>query len=57
MITQHELETRLWAAANSPRGPVDPADSKASIFPLLFYTRLSDGWDERQLPSQAAPSA
>ena len=36
-LTQQELEGRLWAAANSLRGPVDPADFKAYIFPLLFY--------------------
>lgn len=46
MITQQGLEARLWAAANSLRGPVDPSDFKAYIFPLLFYKRLSDGWDE-----------
>ncbi len=45
MISQQELESRLWAAANSLRGPVDPSDFKAYIFPLLFY-KLSDGWDE-----------
>ena len=46
MITQQELESRLWAAANSLRGPVDPSDFKAYIFPLLFYKRISDAWDE-----------
>ena len=46
MITQQELESRLWAAANSLRGPVDPSDFKAYIFPLLFFKRISDGWDE-----------
>ncbi len=45
-LTQQELESRLWAAANSLRGPVDPADFKAYIFPLLFYRRISDTWDE-----------
>jgi type I restriction enzyme M protein len=45
-ISQQELESRLWAAANSLRGPVDPSDFKAYIFPLLFYKRLSDAWDE-----------
>src|SRR6187200_2077234 len=44
--TQQELEGRLWAAANSLRGPVDPADFKAYIFPLLFYKRVSDAWDD-----------
>jgi hypothetical protein len=28
-LTISELESRLWAAANSLRGPVDPADFKA----------------------------
>ncbi len=45
-ITQQELETRLWDAANSLRGPVDPSDFKAYMFPLLFFKRLSDAWDE-----------
>jgi len=43
---QGELERRLWDAANSLRGPVDPADFKAYIFPLLFFKRISDAWDE-----------
>lgn len=45
-LSQQELESRLWAAANSLRGPVDPADFKAYIFPLLFYKRISDTWEE-----------
>jgi type I restriction enzyme M protein len=45
-ISQQELESRLWAAANSLRGPVDPSDFKAYIFPLLFYKRICDAWDE-----------
>ena len=44
-LTQQGLESRLWAAANSLRGPVDPADFKAYIFPLLFFKRISDTWD------------
>ena len=45
-LTQQDLEGRLWAAANSLRGPVDPSDFKAYIFPLLFYKRVSDAWDD-----------
>jgi len=45
-LTQQELESRLWAAANSLRGPVDAADFKAYIFPLLFFKRVCDAWDE-----------
>ncbi|MDQ1245714.1 MAG: type restriction enzyme protein, partial [Actinomycetota bacterium] len=33
-ITQQELETRLWDAANALRGPVDPADFKTYVFPM-----------------------
>lgn len=40
-----ELESLLWGAANSLRGPVDPADFKAYVFPLLFYKWVSDTWD------------
>lgn len=44
-ITQQQLESRLWEAANSLRGPVDPADFKAYVFPLLFFKWISDTWD------------
>lgn len=44
-VTQQELESRLWDAANSLRGPVDPADFKAYVFPLLFFKWVSDTWD------------
>src|SRR2546423_4183067 len=41
-----ELEQHLWGAANILRGPVDQADFKSYIFPLLFFKRISDVWDE-----------
>ncbi|MEY2447124.1 MAG: type restriction enzyme protein [Acidimicrobiaceae bacterium] len=44
-ISQSQLESRLWDAANSLRGPVDPADFKAYVFPLLFFKWISDTWD------------
>jgi len=44
-LTQQELEQRLLAACNCLRGPVDPTDYKAYIFPLLFLKRISDYWD------------
>jgi type I restriction enzyme M protein len=44
-IGQRELEARLWDAANSLRGPVDPGDFKAYVFPLLFFKWISDTWD------------
>jgi len=43
-ITQQELESRLWKAANALRGPVDPADFKTYVFPMLFWKWISDTW-------------
>jgi len=40
------LESWLWEAANILRGPVDAADFKTFIFPLLFFKRVSDVFDE-----------
>jgi type I restriction-modification system DNA methylase subunit len=37
-----KLENHLWEAANILRGPVDAADFKTYIFPLLFFKRISD---------------
>lgn len=34
--SQAELDRKLLDAVNCLRGPVDPADFKAYIFPLLF---------------------
>lgn len=31
-----QLESHLWEAANILRGPVDAADFKTYVFPLLF---------------------
>ena len=41
-----QLESHLWEAANILRGPVDAADFKTYVFPLLFFKRLSDVNDE-----------
>ncbi|GAA2840785.1 N-6 DNA methylase [Kribbella solani] len=43
-ITQQELESRLLAAANALRGPVDAADFKTYVFPMLFWKWISDTW-------------
>ena len=45
-ITQQELESYLWNAATLLRGLIDAGDYKQFIFPLLFYKRLSDVWEE-----------
>ncbi len=45
-ITQQELESYLWGAAVLLRGLIDAGDYKQFIFPLLFYKRVSDVWEE-----------
>lgn len=45
-VTLSELENHLWESANILRGPVDAADFKTYIFPLLFLKRICDVWDE-----------
>ena len=42
----NELESHLWEAANILRGPIDQADFKSYVFPLLFLKRISDVYDE-----------
>jgi type I restriction enzyme M protein len=36
-MSQQQLQATLWRAANSLRGPVDPGDFKAYVFPVLFF--------------------
>ena len=45
-ISQHQLESYLWSAATLLRGTIDAGDYKQFIFPLLFYKRLCDVFDE-----------
>jgi type I restriction enzyme M protein len=45
-MTQQELESYLWGAAIILRGLVDAGDYKQFVFPLIFFKRLSDVWDE-----------
>jgi len=47
------LERYLWDAANILRGPVDAADFKSYIFPLLFFKRVSDVYDEERTAALA----
>lgn len=44
-MTQRQLESVLWAAANALRGPVDPGDFKAYVFPVMFFKWISDTWN------------
>ncbi|OIO44481.1 MAG: DNA methylase [Candidatus Pacebacteria bacterium CG1_02_43_31] len=45
-ISLSQLEQYLSKAAWILKGPVDAADFKAYIFPLLFFKRISDVYDE-----------
>ncbi|MBJ6750982.1 type I restriction-modification system subunit M [Geomonas anaerohicana] len=45
-ISQQELESYLWGAATLLRGLIDAGDYKQFIFPLLFFKRISDVFDE-----------
>lgn len=40
------LETWLWEAACTIRGPVDAPKYKDSILPLIFLKRLSDVFED-----------
>ena len=46
VLSQQELEAYLWGAATTLRGLIDASDYKQYIFPLLFFKRLSDVWEE-----------
>src|SRR6478672_303845 len=45
-LSQQELESYLWGAAKLLRGLIDAGDYKQYVFPLLFFKRLSDVWEE-----------
>ncbi len=46
-ITLDELKAFLWGAATLLRGQIDAAGYKEYIFPLLFFKRISDVYDEQ----------
>lgn len=46
-ITIEDLKTFLWSAAEDLRGQIDAAGYKEYIFPLLFFKRISDVYDEQ----------
>ncbi|MGY5854925.1 MAG: class I SAM-dependent DNA methyltransferase, partial [Candidatus Thorarchaeota archaeon] len=45
-VSSDQLENHLWGAAILLRGLIDPGDYKKFIFPLLFYKRICDVYDE-----------
>ena len=44
--TLQEMESHLWKSANFLRNRIDAGDYKSYIFPLLFYKRICDVYDE-----------
>lgn len=53
-LTQQELESKLWQAADILRGQIDAADYKNFIFSILFLKRLSDRFAEEVEAAVAA---
>jgi len=47
-MTQSHLESYLWGAATLLRGLIDAGDYKQYVFPLLFFKRISDVYDEER---------
>jgi type I restriction enzyme M protein len=45
-LTLDKLEKYLWDSADFLRGHIDAGDYKQFIFPLLFYKRICDVYDE-----------
>jgi len=45
-MTQQQLEKYLWGAATQLRGTIDAGDYKQYIFPLMFFKRICDVYDE-----------
>jgi len=50
-IRLEALESYLWGAAVLLRGSIDATSYKEYIFPLLFFKRVSDVWDEEHAAS------
>lgn len=46
-ISLDEMKLFLWGAATRLRGQIDAAGYKEYIFPLLFFKRISDVYDEQ----------
>src|SRR5207249_1152268 len=45
-LTQQQLETHLWGAANILRGKTAGQDYKSYILSLMFFKRLCDQWEQ-----------
>ncbi|WLE98012.1 MAG: class I SAM-dependent DNA methyltransferase [Candidatus Electrothrix communis] len=52
-MNQQALEKYLWGAATALRGTIDAGDYKQYIFPLLFFKRICDVYDEEYAAAMA----
>lgn len=57
VITEHDLEKRLWAAANALRGPIDPANFRALAVALPLSKSACDQWNHGHLEATDEPSS
>lgn len=46
-VTQQEIESRLWDAADELRVAMPEAQYSSVVFPLMFWKYLSDSWDHQ----------
>jgi type I restriction enzyme M protein len=44
-VTQQEIESRLWDAADELRAAMPEAQYSSVVFPLMFWKYLSDTWE------------
>ena len=52
-LSLSELERHLWEAAHIITGPIDASDYKTYIFPILFFKRVCDVFDEEYAEAMA----
>ena len=45
-LSLSDIERHLWGAAHIITGPIDASDYKTYIFPILFFKRVCDVYDE-----------
>jgi type I restriction enzyme M protein len=52
-VTQQEMESRLWEAADELRVAMPEAQYSTVVFPLMFWKYLSDTWDHQHQQFEA----
>tara|TARA_B100000965_G_scaffold404578_1_gene435796 strand:+ start:123 stop:1640 length:1518 start_codon:yes stop_codon:yes gene_type:complete len=52
-LSIREFEHQLWMAAHIITGPIDASDYKTYIFPILFFKRINDVYNEEHEKAMA----